>query len=451
MMRTTRTGTGDAVNRRTFLQIGSAGLLGLTLPNLLRQEAQGESRPASSRRARGVILVYLDGGPSTIDMWDMKPEAQAEIRGEFRPAATAVPGVRICEHLPKLARVMDRVTLVRSLHHVIDDHIAGSRYVLTGRIPTRGVEPPALAPLSAALLPPAPGIPPAFTLATGHQFGLIQAGPGRLGAAYGALKIDLASGTGGRQMEGLSLPDSLPLAELEDRERLRRRLDRVFASLDRSGLPDRLDRFQRESLDILRSDKVRKALDVESEPSSVRKAYGLLDRTYLSGDSPDLARGLLAARRLIEAGACFVTVGSRYDWDTHNNQFSKLRSELLPTLDRALPALIADLDERGLLAETVVYCVGEFGRTPRVNSQGGRDHWPQAMAALLAGGGFRRGYLHGKTDRHGAAPASDPCTPEDIAATVFDRLGFPPTYRLATLRDTSIFPDGRVLRPLIGT
>src|SRR5579871_3195103 len=128
MMRTTRTRTGDAVNRRTFLQIGSAGLLGLTLSNLLRLEAQGDSRPASSRRARGVILLYLDGGPSTIDMWDMKPEAQAEIRGEFRPAATAVPGVRICEHLPKLARVMDCVTLVRSLYHVIDDHIAGSRY-----------------------------------------------------------------------------------------------------------------------------------------------------------------------------------------------------------------------------------------------------------------------------------------------------------------------------------
>src|SRR5262249_25838806 len=216
--------------------------------------------------------------------------------------------------------------------------------------------------------------------------------------------------------EGLSLPDCLPLAELEERERLRRRLDRAFASPDRSGLPARLDRFEQEAFEVLRSNKVRQALDVEAEPSSVRKAYGLLDTHLFFGDSPALARGLLAARRLIEAGARFVTVGTRYDWDTHSNLFSKLRNDLLPTLDRALPALIADLDQRGLLAETVVYCVGEFGRTPRVNSQGGRDHWPQAMAALLAGGGFRRGHVHGATDRHGAAPASDPCTPEDIAA-----------------------------------
>jgi uncharacterized protein (DUF1501 family) len=441
---------GGNTHRRAFLQIGSAGLLGLTLPNFLWLEAQSKERPADGKRARGVILIFLDGGPSTIDMWDMKPDAQAEVRGEFRPAATVVPGMQICEHLPKLARVMDRVTLIRSLHHVINDHFVGSRYVLAGRLPARGAEPPALASLAAALLPSAPGMPPAFTLVDGYDFGLSQAGAGRLGAAYGSMKLDLGSDHDRRSLEGLTLPDCFPISELDDRERLRRRLDRRFAALDRSGLPGRLDRFQQEALDVLRSDKVRKALDVESEPVSVRKTYGLLDRNLFFQDSTAIAKALLVARRLIEVGARFVTVGARYDWDTHNNQFPKLRNALLPTLDRGLPALIADLDERGLLGETVVYCVGEFGRTPRINGQGGRDHWPQAMAALLAGGGFRRGYVHGATDRHGAAPASDPCTPEDIAATIFDRLGFLPSHRLATLRDTSIFPDGRVLRPLVG-
>jgi hypothetical protein len=397
-----------------------------------------------------VILVFLDGGPSTIDMWDMKPGAPAEVRGEFRPVATAVLGVRVCEHLPRLAKVTDRVTLVRSLHHVIPDHFAGARYVLSGRLPSRAADPPALGSLAAALLPPAPGAPPALVLSVKYDAGLSQAsGPGRLGAAFGALRLDLGAGFEKIRLEGVSLPDGLPLSELEDRERLRRRLDRSFAALDRSGLPAQLDRFQQQALDVLRSDKVRRALDTSSEPAGVRKAYGLSDTGLPAGDSPGLARALLAARRLIEAGVRFVTVGAAGNWDTHRNQFPRMRTELLPTLDRGLPALIADLDQRGLLAETIVYCVGEFGRTPRVDAQGGRDHYPQAMSALLAGGGFPRGHVHGATDWRGTAPSEGACTPADIAATVFHLLGFPPAHRLATLRDSTIFPEGRVLTGLL--
>jgi len=451
-MGTVGASAGGRGDRRAFLKVGSAGLLGLTLPSLLRLEAAQSGQPAGRKKATGVILVFLDGGPSTIDMWDMKPDAAAEVRGEFRPAATAVTGVRICEHLPKLARVMDRATLVRSLHHVIPDHFAGSRYVLSGRLPDRATDPPALASLATALLPPAVGAPLAVSLALGYDFGLSEgSGPGRLGAAFGPLRLELGSGlAAGAPIEGVSLPDALPVAELNDRDRLRRRLDRSFAALDRSALPKQLDRFQQQALDVLRSDKVRCALDIRSEPATIHKAYGLADNTYLSGDSPDLARALLAARRLIEAGVRFVTVGARSGWDTHQNQFTRMRTELLPTLDRALPALIEDLDARGLLDETVVYCVGEFGRTPRVDANGGRDHWPQAMAALVAGGGFRRGHVHGATDRHGTAPSEGACTPADVAATVFHLLGFPPDHRLATVRDTTIFPDGRVLDGLIG-
>jgi hypothetical protein len=433
-------------DRRAFLKVGSAGLLGLTLPQLLRLEAAEISRSAGRRKATNVILIFLDGGPSTIDMWDMKPDAAMEIRGEFRPIATTVTGVQICEHMPKLAQVMDRVTLVRSLHHVIPEHSASSHYVLSGRLPDRAADPPSLGSLAASLLPPAIGAPSVVTLTTGYEFGLSSASPGRLGMAYDALRIDASKAIiGGASLQGVSLPDTLTVTELDDREKLRRRLDQSFAAHDRSGLPKQLDRFQQQALDMLRSDKVRRALDTQSETPSVLKAYKLSAIRPRPGDSPEFARALLAARRLIEAGVRFVSVGARTNWDTHDNQFLNLRNSLLPTLDGAVPALIADLDERGLLAETVVYCVGEFGRTPRVNARGGRDHWPQAMAALVAGGGFRQGHVYGSTDRHGTAPSEGACTPEDIAATIFHLLGFPPTHRLATLRDATIFPDGRVL------
>jgi hypothetical protein len=451
-MRMPSAGTEFAVNRRAFLQVGAAGLLGLTLADVLRAEAGREG--STRKRATGVILVFLDGGPSHIDMWDLKPEAPLEIRGEFRPVATSVPGLQVCAHLPKLAKVMDRVTVIRSLHHVINDHSAGSRYVLAGRLPSPSADPPALGALAAALLQPGFGMPAAVTLKTGANSNIEgKAGPGGLGAVYSPLQIGLSGGTGGSRPAGFSLPDALSVAELENRERLRRELDRSFARLDRTEMPARLDRFQQQALDILRSDKVRRALDVDTEPLSVRRAYGITGEGYrLSGDEPALARALLTARRLIEAGARFVTVGAQADlvWDTHKYAFESLRSALLPTLDRGLPALIADLDARRLLDKTVVYCVGEFGRTPKINTAAGRDHWPQAMAALVAGGGFRRGHVYGATDRNGTAPTRDPCTPADMAATIFDRLGFPPAHRPKTLRDTAIFPEGRVLSGLTG-
>ncbi len=423
-------------DRRAFLRIGSAGLLGLTLPKMLQLEGEGATRMTGGthERATGVILIWLQGGPSTIDMWDMKPEAPEEVRGTFRPVATALPGVQVCEHLPRLAQILNRVTLVRSLHHVINDHGAGAKYVLTGRLPSATAEAPSLGSLAAALLPPADGIPAFITVGLGSSIGA-----GQLGPAYGPLRVDLQAGP--PQLEGLTLPKIFPVAALEDRERLRRRLDQSLAELDSSGLPAELDRFQQQALDILRADKTRRALDVGAERPAVQAEYGY----------STVGRGALAACRLIEAGARFVTLGTG-DWDTHgSSHFRNLRDELLPSLDQALSALITDLDRRGLLARTIVYCVGEFGRTPRLNVAGGRDHWPGSMATILAGGGFQRGYVHGATDRLGTEPRLNPCTPQDVAATIFHRLGFEPTHRLATLRDASVFPEGRVLKPLLTT
>jgi hypothetical protein len=420
------------------LTIGSAGLLGLGLADVLRLEAAGPPRHSRQAGATAMILVWLGGGPSTIDMWDLKPDAPVEIRGDFRPVATSVTGLRICEHMPKLARVMHRATLVRSLHHGINDHAVGSRYMVTGNLPSTSVEYPSLGSIAARMLPAVPGVPPYLSL--GEQ-GFLQGnqGPGFLGVSYGPFVVNGVPGNGRQRLPGVSLPAGFTLRELEDRDRLRRRFEEGFRALDRSELPARLDKYQQIALDLLRSDKVGEALDVGREPAEVRRRYG----------DGALARGALAARRLIEAGTRFVTLSLGNEWDTHERNFPTLRDQLLPPLDQALSALLTDLADRGLLKRTIVYCVGEFGRTPKINDKDGRDHWPGSMAALLAGGGFRSGSVYGSTDRVGGEPDSDGCTPEDVSATIFDRLGVGPARKLPLGgREVALFPGGKVLRQL---
>jgi hypothetical protein len=426
------------LNRRAFLRVGSAGLLGLSLADLLRSESLARPGDQDRGRATGVILIWLGGGPSTIDMWDMKPDAPPEIRGAFRLIATRVGGLQVCEHLPHLAQVMDRVTLVRSLHHAVNDHLVGTSYVMTGNRPSASTDFPSLGSLAARMLPAKPGVPPYLRLGTG----VFSDRPGFLGAAYGPFVVaGGAAGLGGR-LEGLSLPEEFSLAELEDRERLRQALERSFRRLDRTEIPSRLNRFQQQALDILRSDRVAGALELDQEPKESRRRYG----------PTPLGRGALAARRLIEAGVRFVTLALGGVWDTHSKCFPALKDNLLPELDQALSALIGDLDERGLLRQTVVYCVGEFGRTPRINDSVGRDHWPQSMAAILAGGGFKAGYVHGRTDRFGREPDTDPCIPEDVSATIFDRLGIGPETKLPlpSGREVPLFPGGAPISQLCG-
>jgi hypothetical protein len=219
----------------------------------------------------------------------------------------------------------------------------------------------------------------------------------------------------------IGLPAGFTAADLDRRRRLLNRLDRKLDGFPSADLPPQLDRFEQEALEILRSDKINQALQVDVEPPETRERYG---RSPLGGQ-------LLAARRLVEAGARFVTVGHG-DWDTHANNFTRLQSALLPQLDTALSALLVDLQDRGLLRETIVYCTGEFGRTPAVNSAAGRDHWARTMTALIAGGGFRRGSVYGATDETGSEPISGACSPDDLSATLFAQLGFPPTHALTT-------------------
>jgi hypothetical protein len=438
--------------RREFLTIGAAGLFGLGLPQLLELEIRAlASSPEEARRpqARSVIFVWLGGGPSTIDMWDLKPDAPEGIRGEFRPIATRAHGLRICEHLPRLAAVMNKCTVVRSLAHTIPQHDLATVFMTTGNRPTPVLRYPALGSLCARFSLAAHGVPPFVTFHTANDPVGGGSIAGYLGPAYDPFQLEMGL-IYGRKVEavvdtrGVVLPPGFTLDQLENRNGLMQSFDRAFHEVDRNvELANGLDAFHRQALDILRSSRTRDALELGREEAAVRTRYG----------QTPFGQGCLAARRLIEAGVRFVTVSTGGpSWDTHGQNFSSLRTQLLPALDQTLSALIQDLDDRGMLDNTIVYCAGEFGRTPRINKNAGRDHWARSMAVVLAGGGFRRGYAHGSTDAQGMAPATEPCTPDDVAATICQRLGIDPNQALQTPtgRPVQLFREGRVLSGLLG-
>jgi hypothetical protein len=426
----------ERFHRRDFLKLGTAGLLGMGLADLLRLEARASS--AKKGKANSVIMIWLAGGPATIDMWDLKPEAPEEIRGEFKPIETSAKGVRICEHLARTAKVMDRCAVVRSVHHSIAAHGPGTIYLTTGNRPTPALDYPSLGSLASKLLPAATGVPAYVTFGEGKAGAVANAG--FLGTAYNPFEVEGSPDRGGLKVQGVSLPDGFTVEDLEKRDKLVERFDARFKELDDTDLPASLDRFHQQALDILRSDKTRKAFDVNQESQTFRDRYG----------RGSLGQSALVARRLVEAGVRFVTIGLG-GWDTHGGNFRTLRANLLPQVDQALSALVTDLDEKGLLDSTVVYCAGEFGRTPRINGQAGRDHWARSMAVFLAGGGIAKGCAYGSTDVHGSAPDTDPCSPDDVTATIFQALGVPPHHEvtLPSGRPLAIFREGKVLEPLL--
>jgi hypothetical protein len=444
-----RTTYCDGITRRAVLQIGSTGIMGLTLPNLLRLEAQARAsagaRALDRRKATAVILVRQGGGPPTIDMWDLKPDAPDDIRGEFRPIDTNVPGIQISEHLPRMARVMDRVTLVRSLTHPVAEHGFASTWMFSGNVPTPVLRYPHLGALAAKILPNVKGVPPFV------KFGEGGFGGGRFGGYLGPAYSPFFASIGGSdkvnpssvQLRGITLPATFPLEELEDREKLLADFDQGFQAADRaSDLADSMDAFHQKALDLLRSEKTRQAFNLAKEPQALLSRYGL------NGSG----MGLIVARRLIEAGACFVSVDvGKASWDSHQANFRVMKEENLPVLDPALATLLEDLDDRGMLDTTLVYACGEFGRTPLINKDAGRDHWSRSQTVVLAGGGIRRGSVYGSTDARGMDPASAACAPDDVAATVFHCLGIEPTHELMTTtgRPIRLFREGKVLKGIL--
>ncbi|VTR91994.1 protein containing duf1501 : Uncharacterized protein OS=Planctomyces brasiliensis (strain ATCC 49424 / DSM 5305 / JCM 21570 / NBRC 103401 / IFAM 1448) GN=Plabr_3235 PE=4 SV=1: DUF1501 [Gemmata massiliana] len=445
-MSATRRTDCEGFHRRDALTIGSAGILGLTLPGILASEAKAKAANkdrGSGQKAKSVILLWLAGGPATIDMWDNKPDAPEGIRGEFKSIDTKVTGMQLAETFPKTAQVGDKLTIVRSLYHTIPSHGPAAVFMTTGNKPTAALQYPALGSIASKLLKTEVGVPPYVTFGDIRNGGAGQAG--YLGTGYNPFIIE-GNGGGGRNaggfsVRGLTLKGTFTLEDLEKRDSLLRKLDTGLGGLDQSNeLVDGLDTFHQQALEILKSDKTRKALDLSTEKPATRDLYG----------NTPFGQGALAARRLVEAGVRFSTV-SFGGWDTHSQTFNAHKTRLAPTTDTVLAALIKDLDDRGLLDSTVVMCAGEFGRTPKVNKNSGRDHWARSMACVLAGGGFKRGYVHGSTDASGMAPATEPVTPDDVAGTIFHTLGIAPNTELQTPtgRPVQLFREGKVVEKLL--
>lgn len=429
--------TQPALTRRQALQVGGLSLLGLSLPEFLRVSAQ---QPARRARTKSVIFLHQYGGPSQHDTFDMKPDAPANIRGAYRPMATRTPGIQICEKLPAMAPHMDKVTLVRGLWHGMRNHNSAGYYSLTGYAPPTDDQRlrdsrelfPAYGSVVDRFAPARAGVPTFVSFPHVIRDGSITPGQHAsfLGQTYDPFFINQDPNSPDFRLPELSLPDNVSPARLHDRQEMLSMIDGQAQLLDYSARARGIDAFQQRALSLLTSTAVRRAFDLSVEPTAVRDRYGRT--TY--------GQGCLLARRLVEAGVKFVTVyfaptigGQSFvqgGWDTHgfnnNPMYPVLNNYLLPITNQTLPTLLTDLHQRGLLEDTLVVWVGEFGRSPRINNMAGRDHWPQCYTALLAGGGVKAGYVHGASDRIGAFPARDPARPEDLSATLFHLLGIDP-------------------------
>lgn len=426
-----------SLSRRDLLQIGGAGVMGLSLPGLLRAEAKSAGKRKA--KAKSVIFLHQFGGPSHIDSVDPKPGAVDGIRGEFKAIATKAPAIQLSERLPRLAQVADKISLVRAVNHTMKNHNGAAYYSLTGHAPLiddiRLRDTLELFPAYGSVvdkLAPAGGGMPTF-VAYPHILRDGSVTPGQhasfLGKAFSPLLITQDPNSADFRLPELSLPGNVSLDRLENRREVQKLIDQQSELMEVSPTAQGIDKFFEKALGMLTSTKVKEAFDLSKEPQELRDKYGRT--TY--------GQGCLLARRLVEAGARFVNVyfanniGGRMNsggWDTHAfdavPMYPILKNYLLPVTDQALPTLIADLDQRGLLDTTLIVWMGEFGRTPRINANAGRDHWPQCYTALLAGGGVKGGHVHGASDRSGAYPAADPVRPDDLAATMFHLLGIDP-------------------------
>lgn len=431
-----------SLSRRALLQIGTAGVVGLHLPALLRSEAN--AAPGQPARARSIILLNQFGGPSHHDTFDLKPNAPESIRGEFSPIVTSVPGIQISEHLPRLACIADKFCLLRAVSHSMRNHNSASYYCLTGVAPPlddiRLRDTLDLYPTygsTVAQHAPAADNMPSF-VAYPHVLRDGSITPGQhasfLGRNHDPLFFTEDPNSADFRLPELTLPGSLSLERLDNRHGLLQQLDAQSDALEFSATAQGLETYYNRAFGMLASARLRNAFDLGRESSAVRDRYGRT--TY--------GQGCLLARRLVEAGIRFVTVyyapnignsGNGGGWDTHANNFPELRNRLLPTTDLPVSALLEDLDDRGLLDETLVVWMGEFGRSPRIGSNprfgtDGREHWPQCYSVLLAGGGTRRGFVHGSSDSWGAFPASGMVRPDDIAATMFASVGIDPATEI---------------------
>lgn len=438
------------VNRRGFLQAGLLGTAGLSLSQLLRQEAlAGETGRHSS-----VIILWMRGGPSHIDMWDPKPEAPIEYRGEFGVSSTCVPGIQLTDMLPQCGRIMDKWSIVRSLHHHDAGHSTGDQICFTGYpsgpngdeniMPSCGsIVAEQLGHLNPQL--PAYVMIPRMVPGTNSAY---------LGVAHKPFETLADPATSGPfKVPNFVLAEGVNVERLDGRRDLLRGFDRLRREVDARGQIEATDRFQEQAWGILTSPAARAAFDLDSESQHIRERYGFMP-AFDPGASnrcgaPAWSQRVLLARRLVEAGVRLVTVDLRW-WDTHVKGFESLRLGFLPRFDQAYSALIEDLAQRGLLESTLVVAWGEFGRTPRVNNDAGRDHYPNVFSAALAGGPVKGGRVLGSSDSRGAFPKDNPKTPQDVLATMYRHLGIDTEkqYVNAAGRPIPVLPSGAPLLEL---
>ncbi len=450
-------GRNASPTRRQAMKLFASGSLSLATPWLLRAtSAQAASAAARPARIKSCILIFYYGGPSHLDTYDMKPQAPAEVRGSFAGIATSAPGVRVCEHLPQTARIMDKVAVVRSFHHPMRNHNSAAVEALCGRTPLKGdlellandptIDFPCYGAALSRLSPASRSVPAHVALP--HVMYNVVMLPGQtagfLGPAYAPFQITQDPSAANFRVGELELPADLSATRLDQRRNL---LHAVDQRRSEAAAARTMDAYQTRAFDLLQSEEVRRAFDLSTEQPASRDRYG----------RHKLGQSMLLARRLVESGVKFINVndkihnGQLANWDSHQDNFPRLKDDLLPPADQAFSALIEDLDARGLLDTTLVIAMAEFGRTPRINPSGGRDHWPDCFSVLLAGGGVAGGALYGSSDKLGAYPDQNPVTPGDLAATIFALFGIDPATEIHdALGRPFRIAEGQPLRSLFG-
>jgi hypothetical protein len=437
-------------NRRSFVKAGFLGLTGLSLANLLRAEAC----PATSKRQPSVIILWMRGGPSHIDMWDPKPDAPVEYRGEFGIKPSNVPGIILSDMLPMTGRMMDKWSIVRSLYHNDAGHSSADQLCFTGYPsgpnPDENTYPSCGSIVAKQIGHLSPQLPayvmiPRMVPGTGSAY---------LGVAYKPFETQADPAREGPfKVPNFAMPEGVTVERIGNRRHLLASFDTLRRDVDRSGQMEGLDRFQQRAWDILTSPVARDAFDLEREPAKLRERYGFMPafdpKASNRCGAPNWSQRIMLARRLVEAGVRLVTVDCRW-WDTHVKGFESLRLGFLPRWDRAYSALIEDLEARGLLESTLVIAWGEFGRTPRVNNDAGRDHYPNVFSAALAGGPIKGGRVVGESDAKGAFPKTNPKIPQDVLMTMYRHLGIDPKaqHQNGSGRPISVLPLGKVIEEL---
>tara|TARA_R110002049_G_scaffold27321_2_gene93989 strand:- start:51708 stop:53045 length:1338 start_codon:yes stop_codon:yes gene_type:complete len=431
----------DGVRRRDVLHVGGLTALGVNLADWIGIRSASADQPQT--KATSCILIWLDGGPSHLETFDLKPDAPKEVRGPFSPIATSVPGISISEHMPETAKMMDKIALVRSMTSTLGEHNFASHYMLTGYKPTPALVYPGMPSVVTHLDDGGAAIPANVALQRPNA----MSGPGYLSGNTSPFVVQGDPSKPDFHVQDLTSSSMLPEMRHTRRRRLRDAVDDFSRGFELAASASNPSTSFDQAYDLIASQQARQAFDLEQEPSALRAKYG----------RHTLGQSCLMARRLIEAGTKFVTVTDR-GWDTHEQLYTRLKEGYtggsvgkIPKLDTAFSALVADLSHRGLLDSTMVIVMGEFGRTPKLNPRGGRDHWPRAFSVALAGGGIRGGQVVGKSDAHGERPAERPVTPADLARTIYNQIGIDPDQELHTAdgRPVQINRDGTMIDELV--